>query len=479
MRRRIASAQRSGYRARMFAACLLSVCAVAVAPQQPEPLRALLVSGANNHDWRWTSPEIERALEETGRFAVEITYEPERDLVGVAAKHAAGELDLLVLDYNGERWGEAAENDFVAAVRAGCGVAVLHAADNAFPGWADYERMVGLLWREGTGHGRFHPFDVHVVDHHHPITAGMQDLRMHPDELYHRLVWAEGADHRVLLSAFSAPKAGGTGRYEPMATAGTFGDGRVFHTPLGHTWQNNVPSRASWHDPQLRRLVARGCEWAATGAVTLSPRPLNHLSEDEAREGFVKLFDGHTIREWTGFRQEQVPANGWVVRDAAIVCTSGGGDLVSRATFGDFDFRFSFRIAAKGNSGVMWHVTDDNAQTYFSGPEYQILDDDALRPSPKHGVGALYDLLPAQQQVARPAGSWNEGRIVVQDGRLRHWLNGALVVDCACRGEEWDRMVQASKFKDWPFNQAATGRLALQDHGAEVAFRDLRVRRLD
>ena len=453
----------------------------ALAPQgAPPPIKALVVTGANNHDWEWTSPRIQRALEETGRFAVAVTTTPQRDLVDVATRHDAGELDLLVLDYNGPRWGAAAERSFVQAVRAGCGVVVLHAANNAFTGWDDYEVMVGLLWRRGTGHGRYHPFDVHVVDHSHPVTAGMRDLRMHPDELYHRLVHKPGADYRVLMSAFSAPKTGGTGRFEPMATAGRFGEGRVFHTPLGHVWRNNVPTRATWGDPQLRRLLARGAEWAATGAVTLSPTPLNRLSEAEERAGFELLFDGKSMAAWTAFRSDALPARGWTVRDAAIVheAGGGGGDLVSRAQYADFDLRFSFRVAPGANSGVMWHVTDDGAETYFSGPEFQVLDDDARDPSPTHAVGALYDLVAATNKRVRPAGRWNDARIVVAEGRLQHFLNGAKVVDCACRGAEWEQRIAASKFRDWPFGEAARGRIALQDHGDEVAFRNLRIKRL-
>ena len=234
--------------------------------------------------------------------------------------------------------------------------------------------MVGLLWRQGTGHGRYHPFDVHVVDHNHPITSGMDDLRMHPDELYHRLVHKDGARYRVLMSAYSDPKTGGTGRHEPMATVGAFGAGRVFHTPLGHVWRNNVPSRATWADPQLRLLLARGCEWAATGAVTLGATPLNRVSKAEAAQGFVALFDGKEISAWTAYRRDEMPPKGWVVRDAAIVHekAGGGGDLVSREMYGDFDFRFSFRVAKGANSGVMWHVTDAGQQTYFTGPEYQV-----------------------------------------------------------------------------------------------------------
>lgn len=460
--------------------------AIGFCPQSPaatdaEVIQAWIVTGANNHDWQWTSPEIARALRETGRFEVTITSEPAADLPKAPALVADGALDLIVLDYNGPRWGDAAEQAFLEAVRGGCGVAVLHAADNAFPGWAEYETMVGLLWRKGTGHGRYHPFDVHVVDHHHPITDGMQDLRMHPDELYHRLVHTPGAEYRVLMSAYSDPKTGGTGRHEPMATAATFGKGRVFHTPLGHVWRNNIPSHATWHDPQLRLLVARGCEWAATGAVTLPNTPSNYLSADEQAEGFELLFDGKSMAEhWRAYASEGLPDKGWVVRDAAIVHEEGGGggDLVSNEMFGDFDFRFSFRISPNGNSGVMWHVVDGHPQTYFSGPEYQVIDDAGTKAGPKHAVGALYDLVPAEGKQARPAGQWNEGRIVVAEGRLQHWLNGKKVVDVPCKGPEWDRMIANSKFKDWPFGKADEGRMALQDHGNEVAFRDLRIKRL-
>jgi type 1 glutamine amidotransferase len=463
---------------------LLAMAAVAAfaVPVPQEPIHVLIVSGANNHDWEWTTPELGRALAETGRFLVEITYEPQRALADVAGRHARGEVDVLVLDYFGPRWGEVAERSFLAAVEQGCGVTVVHAADNAFPDWPEYERLVGLVWRNGTtAHGRYHAFDVHVVDHHHPITLGMADLRRHPDELYHKLVHGQGADYRVLLAAFSDPATGGTGRHEPMATAAHYGKGRVFHHVLGHAWKGVPESRASWADPQLRRLFARGTEWAATGAVTLSPVPLNMLSPQEQADGFELLFDGRTIARWRGYRQAAVPAQGWTVRDAAIVheAQGGGGDLVTADEFGDFDFRFAFRVAPQANSGVIWHVLETEEQTYMTGPEYQVLDD-LGHPGVdgRHGVGGLYDLVPAAAAEVRPAGAWNEGRVVVQQGRVQHWLNGVKVVDVPCRGPEWDAMIAGSKFKDWPFGRSDKGRIALQDHGDEVAYRDLRIKKL-
>lgn len=460
----------------MFAIALVLSTAV---PQSP-PIRTLLVSGANNHEWEWTSPEIARVLTETGRFVVKTTDDPAKDLVDVEHAAKAGEVQLLVLNYNGPRWGDAAEKAFVQAVEDGVGVVVIHAANNAFTGWADYERMVGLLWRDGTGHGQYHPFDVHVVVPDHPITKGMVDLRLHPDELYHKLVRGAGAEFVVLLDAFSDAKTGGSGQREPMATVGTFGKGRVFHTPLGHTWKGVPETRATWHDPQLRRLVARGAEWAATGAVTLAPEPLNFLSAQEAKEGFTLLFDGNKIASWRAYRGKAMPEKGWSVRDAAMfhAAGGGGGDLVTNDEYGDFDLRFSFRVGVGANSGVMWHVTEDNDQSYMSGPEFQVLDDLTDKPDPKHGVGALYDMVAPKGAVVRPAGEWNDARILVHEGRIRFWLNGAAVLDVPGVGPEWDAMVKNSKFRDWPFGKAARGRLCLQDHGDEVAFRNLRVRSL-
>jgi type 1 glutamine amidotransferase len=457
---------------------LATLLVAALVPQSP--IRSVVLTGENNHDWRWTAPQLAGALRETGRFQVEVITAPAAWLETAPARAERGEVQLLVLDYNGPRWGEAAERGFLAAVEGGVGVAVVHAANNAFPGWREYERLVGLLWREGTGHGQYHPFDVVVVDPHHPITTGLADLKLHPDELYHRLVPGAGAEFRVLLSAFSSRERGGTGRHEPMATVASYGKGRVFHTPLGHVWTDVPATRATWSDPQLRLLLARGAEWAATGAVTLPPTPLNCLPADEAEQDFVSLFDGRTIEHWRGYRLDGLPPQGWSVVDSAIVHTKsgGGGDLVSSEEYGDFDFRFRFRLATGANSGVMWRVTEDNEQSYMSGPEYQLLDDDATKPKPEHGVGALYDLVPPEAPPRRAAGSWNDGRIVVQAGRLEHWLNGKRVVATAVAGTEWDARIAASKFRTWPFGKAANGRLCLQDHGDEVAFRDLRIRRL-
>ncbi|GAB4145839.1 MAG: DUF1080 domain-containing protein [Planctomycetota bacterium] len=456
----------------------LFLAALAAAQQTGKP-RLLIVTGANNHDWKWTAFEIRGVLEECERFDVDLTEDPARDLAdaSVVSRYAA-----FVLDYNGPRWGSEAEAVFLQAVRSGAGVVVVHAADNSFPDWDDYAKLVGLCWRDGTsGHGAYHAFDIAVVDHAHPITEGLADLRRHPDELYHRLVPTPGSECRVLLSAYSDPKTGGTGRHEPMATAATFGKGRVFHTALGHTWTGAIPTRATWSDPQFRLLLQRGAEWAATGAVTLPARPINFLAEDERKEGFELLFDGRSLAGFKAFRRDGLPDRGWTVRHGAIFHekNGGGGDLLTEARFGDFDLRFQWRIGAGGNSGVIWHVLETEKDTYRTGPEYQILDDLGVKPDPKHSAGALYDLVgtPPGKPV-RPPGEWNDGRIVVRDGKVQHWLNGALLLESPCTGPDWDAMVAKSKFRDWPFGRSAAGHIAFQDHGDEVAYRSIRIRRL-
>lgn len=452
---------------------LIAAALSSLAPLAAQTVPLLLVTGQNNHDWRYTAAEIEGALQECGLFTVRRTEEPAKDLA---------ELDLdqfaaIVLDYNGPRWGEQAEARFLAAVERGTGVVVVHAANNAFEGWLEYERMVGLCWREGTGHGAYHAFSVHVVDAAHPITQGMDDLRLHPDELYHRLRPTPGAEWRVLLSAFSDEKTGGTGRFEPMATVASYGKGRVFHTPLGHTWTGAVPTRATWRDPHFRWLLARGTQWAATGEVSLPPHAPNVLRAEERDQGFALLFDGKTLAGWRGYRQESAPGQGWSAQQGAIVhaAQGGGGDLVTEKEFGDFDFRFEWRVGRKANSGVMWGVQEIDGPSYMTGPEYQILDDQGASPDPKHGAGALYDLVGNDGAPLRPAGAWNEGRIVLKQGRVEHWLNGKKLVDIERQGPEWERRIAGSKFRDWPFGKNLRGRLCLQDHGDEVAFRNLRI----
>lgn len=229
-------------------------------------IETLLLTGQNNHDWRRSAPFCRGLLEASGLFRVDLTEDPSGAL---GDRKGLARYALLFLDYNGPDWSEAARTNFVDAVRGGTGVCVLHAADNAFTGWKEYEEICALLWRKGTGHGHYHRFDVTITDPGHPITRGMPPvLKGHPDELYHRLVHLHDTPYEVIATAYSAPEQLGTGEHEPMLVVKNYGKGRVFHCILGHVWEGG--SFETFENPDFQQVLLRGCEWAATGAVTQS-----------------------------------------------------------------------------------------------------------------------------------------------------------------------------------------------------------------
>lgn len=449
-------------------------------PAANEPIRTLLVSGANNHWWQWTTPRLAEILESSGKFVVEVTEDPSERMADL---ESLADVELFVLDYNGRPWGGEAQLNFLVAVDAGAGVAVIHAANNAFPGWSEYERMVGLLWREGAGHGRYHAFDVEIADRDHPITHDLPRMVAHPDELYHGLSNPQDAEFRVLMHALSREETGGTGRWEPLVLVNEYGLGRVFHTPLGHVWGATEEQFATYEDPAFVELIRRGCEWAAAGAVTPELDPPNELSEAERRAGWRLLFDGRSLAGWREFKADGPPADGWVVEDGAIRIQAGAsvGDLVTYDRYRDFELAFEWRVASGANSGIMLRCSDAGGATYSTGVEYQILDDSEHPDggNPKTSAAALYGLIAAEPKELAAVGEWNRGRILMVGNRCEHWLNGQLVVRYEIGSEAWDELIAGSKFAGWEgFGVQPEGRIALQNHGDDVWFRDLKIRDL-
>jgi len=175
-----------------------------------------------------------------------------------------------------------------------------------------------------------------------------------------------------------------------------------------------------------------------------------------------------------------VPA-GWQVVDGALTRVGEGGDLITRDEFGDFELALEWKVAEGGNSGIMYRVTEDAGATYETGPEMQVLDDARHKDGESRltAAGSAYGLYPAPAGVVKPAGEWNAVRIVVRGNHVEHWLNGIKVVEYELGSPDWKAKVEASKFKQWPgYGRAASGHIALQDHGDRVAFRDIRIRTL-
>ncbi len=236
---------------------------------------------------------------------------------------------------------------------------------------------------------------------------------------------------------------------------------------------------------------------SAVGLLTLAlmlnnPTTANPIKPaSAAKKGkWVQLFDGKSTAGWHNYlKMGQPVSDKWVVDDGAIHFNGGrgGGDLVTDKEYGDFELEVEWKIAEGGNSGIIYHVHEDPQfkATYQTGPEMQVLDNER-HPDAKQGrdgnrtAGTLYDIQkPVTPGAAKPAGEWNKARLVISKGRGEHYLNGKKVAEYATSGPEWDAMIAQSKFKTWEgFNKYSTGRIALQDHGDKVWYRNIRIREL-
>ncbi len=244
----------------MLITSMLLGLGAAVQGNAAEPLRVLILSGQNNHNWQETTPFLKDMYETSGRFVVDVTNDP-ASLTAETLKP----YDVLVdnwsayPDMTGRQWGPA-EGAILDFVRGGKGFVLLHAATACFSDWPEFQEMAGCTWGDDSGHGKFHKFEVFIDDPEHPIAKGMPPFIAGPDELYHRLT--PHPSMHVVASAFSAKDQNGTGEFEPIAVTTQFGDGRCFYNILGHNTE-------AMGNPGFQTLMLRGTEWAATGAVTI------------------------------------------------------------------------------------------------------------------------------------------------------------------------------------------------------------------
>lgn len=252
--------------------------------------KVLIIDGQNNHQWQVTTPVLKHALESSGRFEVEVSTSPPGNAKGGwdTWRPAFSEYDAVLSNYNGEPWPEPVKEAFETYVKGGGGFVVVHAANNSFPGWREYNEMIGLggwggrsefhgpyvYYKEGEqirdtspgsggSHGAQWEFPVEIVDPEHPITKGMPEIWKHTkDELYSQL---RGPAVNMKVLATSPCKE--TNRDEPMMMVLEYGKGRVFHTPMGH-------ADYSMKCAGFYTTLQRGTEWAVTGKVTI-PIPDN------------------------------------------------------------------------------------------------------------------------------------------------------------------------------------------------------------
>ncbi len=282
---------------------LLSLCLLSLAaPLSAAPLKALIVDGQNNHAWAQTTPVLKQQLLESGLFTVDVATSPAKGQDQSGFKPKFADYQVVVSNYNGDEWCTETKQALVDYVRGGGGLVIVHAANNSFPKWKEYNEMIGLggwggrneqsgpyvRFREGKivkdttpgsggHHGPQHEFAVVVRNPNHPITAGLPSTWMHAkDELYDKLRGpAENID--VLVTAFAASDKGGTGEHEPSLFTVAFGKGRVFHTVQGH-------SVDAMRCVGFAVTLVRGTEWAATGKVTKTDIPADFPSADKVSQ---------------------------------------------------------------------------------------------------------------------------------------------------------------------------------------------------
>ena len=280
-----------------LAAVLLALTASAAFAQ--DKIKVLIVDGQNNHDYKKMTPFMKEQLEKSGLFTVDVSTTPPK--AGKDEKAAAeikeawakwrpkfSDYKVVLSNYNGESWPAEVNTAFEAFVKEGGGFLVIHAANNAFSGWKEYDLMIGLGWRNakygdrvfynekdeltrakagdgpGAGHGAQHEFKIKVRDAEHPITKGMPAEWLHAQDELYQGQRGPAENMHILASAFADPKKGGTGAGEPMLWVIPYGKGKVVTNVMGHENGKAVQCVG------FNTLMLRSCEWLATGKTTVA-----------------------------------------------------------------------------------------------------------------------------------------------------------------------------------------------------------------
>jgi type 1 glutamine amidotransferase len=445
--------------------CVLTASLLTGAARAAE-IKALIVTGQNNHNWQVSHVALKKTLENSGLFVVDLAVSPPKggDMSGFAPNFKA--YQVVVLDYNGDEWSPQTNTAVLEYAKGGGGIVVYHAANNAFPEWKEYNQITGLggwnnrseksgpyaYWKDGKvvkdnapgvggSHGAQHEFAL-TARTKHPVTDGLPAQWQHvKDELYDRL--RGPGDITPLFTAYSATENGGSGREEPLIFTVNYGKARVFHTTLGHAGAS-LTDNAAMQCTGFQVTLLRGAEWAATGKVTqrvpddfpnentrtlrktykFYPQPMGmqpQMSEFwqpqpaiitpgeptptaylTAPSDAIVLFDGKDLSQWQNPHGE--PA-GWDVHDGIFTVNPQNGDIQTREEFSDFQLHIEWSAP---NKVISRGQGRGNSGVFMLGAyEVQVLDSYDNETYANGMAGSIYKQSAPLVNPMRPVGQWN------------------------------------------------------------------------
>ena len=225
---------------------------------------------------------------------------------------------------------------------------------------------------------------------------------------------------------------------------------------------------------------------------TTTATTVNTLTDQEKADGWQLLFDGKSLAGWHKYGGQPVGA-AWMVKDSSIYLDAsskedwqikGGGDIVTDDEYDNFHLKLEWKVDTGANSGVIIYIHEDSTKyrwPWETGPEMQVLDNERHPDAKitKHRAGDLYDLISVSKETVKPALEWNQVEIKSLNGKLDLYLNGENVVSTTMWDDAWKQLVAGSKFKNMPdFGKYQKGHIGLQDHGNNVWFRNIKIKKL-
>jgi len=211
--------------------------------------------------------------------------------------------------------------------------------------------------------------------------------------------------------------------------------------------------------------------------VLAAAAPLQAAGE----QGFEPLLGENAPQLWRGYAEETWP-QGWTLEKGILARVAGGGDIMTVEKFADFELQLDWKISPGGNSGILYRVSTGDEQPYYSGIEYQVLDDKKASGGDDKltAASSLYAMYGRSECATKPVGEWNAAKIIVQGNHIEHWLNGKKMISCEIGSEDWNERLAQCKFSTWPkFAKNRQGHISLQDHDHPVWYRNIRIKRLD